>query len=48
MTYTVIETHETFSEDLWTQAIVRRGWVDLLTVEDKKERSVNIFDSHDI
>ena len=46
VTYTGLETHGTFREDLRTQALVRREWETILQVQDSKGTNVNILDKY--
>lgn len=46
VTYTGLETHGTFREDLRTQALVRREWNKILHMQDSKGTMVNVLDKY--
>ena len=45
-TYTGLETHGTFREDLRSQSIVRRGWKTLLSVQNSSGQDTNLLDGY--
>ena len=46
VTYTGMETHGTFREDLRSQAIVRCKWKSLLLVDDNTGMQLNLLDDY--
>ena len=45
-TYTDLETHSNFREELRYQFIVRRCWKDLLSVQNSWGQTVNLLDGY--